>query len=320
VSGGDPLAISPALRDALSRWLAHLAALDDASPHTIAAYRGDVAEFLDFLARHHGGAAGIEQLRAVETRDLRAWMAHARGAGRGARSMARALSSLKSFARWLADREAGFDATAILSARAPRHPRPLPRPLDEAAARAVTAEISDDKAEAWIRARDGAVVTLLYGCGLRISEALGLTGRDARVVQTPGASLRILGKGGKERLVPVIPAAAEAVAAYLRLCPYPVEPDAPLFRGARGGPLNPRLIARAMEGVRLRLGLPATATPHALRHSFATHLLSAGGDLRAIQELLGHANLSTTQVYTAVDTARLMDSYRAAHPRARNTG
>jgi len=320
VSGKDPLAISPALRDALSRWLAHLSAMGDASPHTVSAYRGDVAQFLDFLARHHGGAAGMDQLRAVETRDLRAWMAQARASGRGARSMARALSSLKGFARWLADREADFDATAILSARAPRHPRPLPRPLDAEAALTVTQEISDDKAEPWIRARDSAVVTLLYGCGLRISEALGLTGRDGRVVQTPGASLRILGKGGKERLVPVIPAAAEAVAQYLRLSPYPVDPDGPLFRGARGGPLNPRLIARAMEGVRLRLGLPATATPHALRHSFATHLLGAGGDLRAIQELLGHARLSTTQVYTAVDSARLMESYRAAHPRARNAG
>jgi len=164
------------------------------------------------------------------------------------------------------------------------------------------------------------VAALLYGGGLRISEALGLTGRDAGTASTPGASLRILGKGDKERLVPVIPAAAQAVAAYLHLSPWPVEPDAPLFRGVRGGPLNPRLIARAMEGVRLRLGLPASATPHALRHSFATHLLAAGGDLRAIQELLGHANLSTTQVYTGVDAARLMEVYRTAHPRAKSTG
>ncbi|GAB4265349.1 MAG: tyrosine recombinase XerC [Pararhodobacter sp.] len=313
----DGLAISPALRDALAGWLDHLSALKDASPHTIDGYRADVAGFLDFLARHHGGAAGMAQLRAVGTRDLRAWMAQARSSGRGARSLARSLSALKGFARWLSEREDGFDATAILSARAPRHQRPLPRPLDEEAARAVTAAISDDKAEAWIRARDAAVVTLLYACGLRISEALGLTGRDAGTVTTPGASLRILGKGGKQRLVPVIPAAAEAAAAYLRLCPWPTEPDAPLFRGQRGGALNPRLVTRAMEGVRLRLGLPATATPHALRHSFATHLLSAGGDLRAIQELLGHANLSTTQVYTAVDAARLMEVYRDAHPRAR---
>ncbi len=313
-----PAAISPALRDALALWLAQLAALNDASDHTVAAYRGDVTEFLDFLARHHDGAAGMAQLRAVGTGDLRAWMAHARADGRGARSLARALSALKGFARWLADREADFDATAILSARAPRHPRPLPRPLDETAARAVTESISDDKAEAWVSARDVAVATLLYGGGLRISEALDLTGRDRDRATTPGASLRILGKGGKERLVPVIPAAAQAVERYLAQCPWPMEPGEPLFRGLRGGPLNPRLIARAMEGVRLRLGLPATATPHALRHSFATHLLSRGGDLRAIQELLGHANLSTTQIYTGVDTARLMEAYRDAHPRARS--
>ncbi len=311
-----PGAISPALRDALALWLSHLAALGNASAHTTEAYRGDVAGFLDFLGRHHGGAAGMAQLRAVETRDLRAWMAHERGRGLGARSMARALSALKGFARWLASRDDGFDPTAILSARAPRHPRPLPRPLDEAAARAVTETISDDKAEAWIRARDTAVATLLYGGGLRISEALGLDARDGDLASTPGASLRITGKGGKERLVPVIPAAAEAVALYRRLSPWPEAPGTALFRGARGGPLNPRLIARAMEGVRLRLGLPASATPHALRHSFATHLLARGGDLRAIQELLGHANLSTTQVYTGVDAARLMQVYRASHPRA----
>jgi integrase/recombinase XerC len=244
-------------------------------------------------------------------------MAQARARGCGARSLARALSALKGFSRWLADREDGFDATAILSARAPRHQRPLPRPLDEDAARAVTEQISDERAEAWVRARDGAVITMLYGGGLRISEALGLTGRDQPTMTTPGATLRIIGKGGKERLIPVIPAMAQAVAQYLSLCPHPLEPDAALFRGHRGGPLNPRQITGAMERVRHRLGLPATATPHAMRHSFATHLLSAGGDLRAIQELLGHANLSTTQVYTAVDQSRLMEAYRAAHPRAR---
>ena len=311
------LAISPALRDALATWLAHIAALDGASVNTVNAYRADLAGFLHFLAHHHGGAAGMAQLRAVETRDMRAWMAAARAKGRGARSLARTLSALKGFARWLAEREDGFDATAILSARAPRHQRPLPRPLDEAAARAVTETISEDRADAWVRARDMAVVTLLYGGGLRISEALGLTGRDAATVTTPGASLRILGKGGKERMVPVIPAIAQSVEAYLAICPWPMAPDAPLFRGLRGGALNPRLISRAMEGVRLRLGLPASATPHAMRHSFATHLLSAGGDLRAIQELLGHASLSTTQIYTGVDTARLMEVYQAAHPRAK---
>lgn len=313
------LAISPALRDALAQWLLHIGALNEASDHTIDAYRADVAGFLNFLAHHHGGAAGMAQLRSVHTRDMRAWMASARAKGRGARSLARALSALKGFARWLAEREDGFDATAILSARAPRHQRPLPRPLDENAAKAVTETISDDRAEGWVRARDMAVVTLLYGGGLRISEALGLTGRDIEAATTPGSSLRILGKGGKERLVPVIAAIAQAMTQYLAQCPWPMEPDLPVFRGVRGGALNPRLITRAMEGVRLRLGLPATATPHALRHSFATHLLSAGGDLRAIQELLGHANLSTTQIYTGVDAARLMEVYQAAHPRAKTT-
>lgn len=312
----DPLAISPALRDALSAWLAHLSALKGASENTLSAYRTDVAGFLNFLAHHHGGAAGLQQIRDIETRDMRAWMAHARASGKGARSVGRALSALKGFARWLADRDDTLEVTAILSARAPRHKRPLPRPLDEVAARDVTTEISAEKSEAWIRARDMAVVSLLYGSGLRISEALGLIGRDIPTLTNPGASLRITGKGGKERVVPVLPATAQAIASYLDLCPWPSEPDGALFRGQRGGPLNPRMISKAMEGVRLRLGLPATATPHALRHSFATHLLSAGGDLRAIQELLGHANLSTTQIYTSVDATRLMEVYKNAHPRA----
>ncbi len=309
----DSLAISPALRQALSDWLQSLAALKDAADHTITAYRADVAGFLAFLAGHHGGGAGIAQLRAVTQSDLRAWMAAERARGVGPRSLARALSALKSFARWLAEREPDFDPDTILAARAPRHARPLPRPVSEADAREMLETVSDDHPERWIQARDAAVLTLLYGCGLRISEALSLTGR----ARDPGPSLRIRGKGGKERVVPVLPAAAQAIAEYAHLCPHPLTPDGPLFRGARGGPLNPRLVARAMEGARLRLGLPATATPHALRHSFATHLLAAGGDLRAIQELLGHASLSTTQIYTGVDQARLMQAYRAAHPRAK---
>jgi integrase/recombinase XerC len=173
-------------------------------------------------------------------------------------------------------------------------------------------KVETQTAEPWIAARDAAVVTLLYGCGLRISEALGLTGADVPLAQV----IRILGKGGKERLVPIIPAARDAVDAYLRLCPYPVDPDGALFRGARGGALSPRLIQKGMETARAQLGLPATATPHAMRHSFATHLMTAGGDLRAIQELLGHASLSTTQAYTAVDAARLMEVYDRTHPKA----
>jgi integrase/recombinase XerC len=208
------------------------------------------------------------------------------------------------------DRE-GADATAVLATRAPRFRRKLPRPLTEDGAMTMLAAVGDDAREDWIAARDIAVVTLLYACGLRISEALGLTGAALPL----GESLRIVGKGGKERLVPVLPAARAAIARYAALCPFDLGRDGPLFRGARGGPLSPRLVQGAMERARLRLGLPATATPHALRHSFATHLLSAGGDLRAIQALLGHASLATTQGYTGVDAARLMEVYRSAHPR-----
>lgn len=305
------LGFSPAAGDALASWLDHLRALDGASDHTVAAYRADVAGFLGFLHQHHGESLGLGRLAQVTQSDMRAWMAHERARGLSARSLARALSSVKGFIRWLADRE-GFDATHVLAARAPKYQRKLPRPLAEEAARAVIAEVDLQASEPWIAARDAAVVTLLYGCGLRISEALGLTGAAHPLPEV----LRIRGKGGKERLVPVLPAARAAVAAYVAVCPWPVTPETPLFYGARGGPLNPRLIARAMERARMALGLPASATPHALRHSFATHLLASGGDLRAIQELLGHASLATTQIYTAVDTARLMDVYRAAHPRA----
>jgi integrase/recombinase XerC len=225
------------------------------------------------------------------------------------------LSAVKNFLGWLSQQH-GFDATTVLSARSPKFTRKLPRPLSVEGAQDVLDDIGIYARQDWIGARDTAVVTLLYGCGLRISEALGLTGAAHPLPDV----LRIRGKGDKDRLVPVLPVTREAVADYLRLCPYPLERDAPLFRGARGGALNPRLIAKAMEQARLRLGLPATATPHALRHSFATHLLAVGGDLRAIQELLGHASLSTTQAYTAVDTARLMEVYEHAHPRAQRGG
>ncbi|MEZ5778947.1 MAG: tyrosine recombinase XerC [Paracoccaceae bacterium] len=307
------LALSPALRDALAGWLDRLSAIDDAAANTVKAYRADVTGFLSFLANHHAESLGSARLARTTQGDIRAWMAHERWRGTSARSLARALSAVKSFARWLAERE-GFDPTAILAARSPKFQRKLPRPLSEDAARDVIGLMGEGPREEWVAARDAAVATLLYGCGLRISEALGLTGAQSPLPQT----LRIRGKGGKERIVPVLPVARDAVLAYVRVCPYPVEdePDAALFRGARGGPLNPRLIAKAMERARMALGLPASATPHAMRHSFATHLLAAGGDLRAIQELLGHGSLSTTQAYTAVDTARLMEIYDRAHPRA----
>ncbi|MDV7270772.1 tyrosine recombinase XerC [Thioclava sp. A2] len=297
--------------DALARWLDHLKALDGASAHTLKAYQADVSGFLGFLHSHHGEGLGVARLSQVSQSDMRSWMAHERGRGLSSRSLARALSSVKGFMRWLADRER-FDPSHVLAARAPKFQRKLPRPLAEDAAQKMIEQVDLQAMEPWIAARDGAVVTLLYGCGLRISEALGLTGASYPLPEV----LRIRGKGDKERIVPVLPAARDAVAEYVRLCPYTLEEGAALFRGARGGPLNPRLIAKAMERARMALGLPASATPHAMRHSFATHLLAAGGDLRAIQELLGHASLSTTQIYTAVDSARLMEVYQAAHPRA----
>jgi integrase/recombinase XerC len=304
--------ISAAQRDALANWLAHERGVKNASDNTIEAYSNDVAGFLSFLAAHHGGAEGLGPLLRIAPSDMRSWMANERARGTGARSLARRLSAVKTFFRWLAERE-GFDPTTVLSTRAPRTQRPLPRPLTEDAAKAVIDTVGTLPREEWVGTRDVAIVTLLYGCGLRISEALGLRGAD---VPLPDA-LRIVGKGDKERIVPVIPAARQAVADYVKECPYDLGPQEPLFRGARGGGVNPRVISKAMETTRMQLGLPSSATPHALRHSFATHLLNAGGDLRAIQELLGHAALSTTQVYTGVDNARLLDVYSAAHPRAK---
>lgn len=309
MTGG--LAISAAQRDALSRWLDHLRALKGAAPNTLAAYARDVGQFLEFLGHHHGGSTGVVALNALGQGDLRAFMADLRGRDISPRSVARKLSAVKGFLAFLADQN-GHDATAVLSARGPKYMRKLPRPLAEDAAREILDVVGDQARDDWVAARDVAIVTLLYGSGLRISEALGLTGRHSPLPEV----LRITGKGGKERLVPTLPAAATAVDRYAHLCPFDLAHSEPLFRGQRGGPLNPRLVQRVMERARLQMGLPATATPHALRHSFATHLLSAGRDLRAIQELLGHASLSTTQAYTAVDAARLMDVYEKAHPRA----
>ncbi len=303
--------ISPACRDALGTWLDGQKALAGAAANTIVAYRGDVSDFLSFMALHHGNPQGLGALERINVADMRAWMAHTRSGGVSARSLARKLSAIKSFYRWLAERE-GFEPTAVLSTRSPKFQKKLPRPLAEDAAQAMIDAVELQSETGWVAARDTAVVTLLYGCGLRISEALGLTGADTPLP----ASLRIVGKGGKERVVPVLDIARKAVSTYVDLCPYTAGPDTPLFRGVRGGPLHPRMIQSAMARARMQLGLPATATPHAMRHSFATHLLAAGGDLRAIQELLGHASLSTTQAYTAVDTARLMEVYNRAHPKA----
>jgi integrase/recombinase XerC len=305
------LAISPQARDALEGWLAASRALKGAADNTLTAYRGDVVDFIVFMTLHHGAAEGLGPLSRLSITDMRAWMAHLRSDGAGSRSMARKLSAVKSFYRWLAERH-GFEPTAVLSTRSPKFQKKLPRPLTEDAARAMIDTVELQSQKGWIGARDAAVITLLYGCGLRISEALGIKGRDLPL----GDSLRIIGKGGKERIVPVLPVARIAVARYMQLSPYPCDENHPIFRGSRGGPLNARLVQKVTEQARMQLGLPATATPHAMRHSFATHLLEAGGDLRAIQELLGHASLSTTQAYTSVDTLHLMKVYEATHPKA----
>ena len=302
--------ISPGARDALEQFLTHQRALKGASENTLTAYSGDIVEFISFLTEHTGQSQGLSALERVSISDMRSWMARTRNGGVGPRSMARKLSAVKSFYRWLAERE-GFEPTAVLSARAPKFNKKLPRPLPVEAAKDVLDLAPLQDMRPWVGARDVAVLTLLWGCGLRISEALSLKGRDVPLA----TSLRIVGKGNKERVVPVIAAARDAVEDYTRQCPHDLELDGPLFRGIRGGALNPRIIQGLMVNARNQLGLPATATPHAMRHSFATHLLEAGGDLRTIQELLGHASLSTTQAYTAVDASRLMDVYARAHPK-----
>lgn len=302
--------VAPQLRDSVQTWLETQRALKGASDNTLEAYGRDVHGFLAFVVQHSGGDTGLTALKSLSITDMRSWLAKLRSEELSSRSIARKLSSVKSFFRWLGERE-GFEATAVLNARAPKFQAKLPRPLPEDAARDLISLVGEQGNAPWVGARDIAVVTLLYGCGLRISEALGLQMSDAPLPQV----MRITGKGGKERVVPVIDAARDAVEAYLRQCPYTSE-NGPLFRGVRGGALSPRAIQKVMQATRMQLGLPSSATPHAMRHSFATHLLAAGGDLRAIQELLGHASLSTTQAYTAVDTQRLLDVYEAAHPKS----
>jgi integrase/recombinase XerC len=266
------------------------------------------------LAYFGGDVRTPADLLALKPSDLRLFMGERRNQGIGSRSLMRQLAGLRSFARHL-EREGHGHASAFKAVRGPRVKKGLPRPLTPQDARA-TAAISTragEEREPWVLARDAAVFALLYGAGLRISEALSIKRKDA---PKAGATLTITGKGGKPRQVPVLPQIAAAIDDYLRQCPWRMRGDDPLFVGVKGGPLSPRIIQLAMEGLRGALGLPESATPHALRHSFATHLLARGGDLRTIQELLGHASLSTTQIYTEVDTARLMAAYKAAHPRA----
>ncbi|CUA89125.1 Site-specific recombinase XerD [Chelatococcus sambhunathii] len=300
---------------ACQSWLAHLAGERRLSPKTLEAYGRDARQFFAFLTDHLGGPPTLDAIARLKPMDLRAFLAARRAAGVTGRSLMRQLAALRSFARHL-ERGGLGTASAFVAMRAPKVSKGLPRPLTAEAARAVADADSraGEEREGWILQRDAAVMTLLYGCGLRISEALGLKGADAKALAA--GSIIVTGKGGKMREVPVLPQVARAVADYVAACPYQLKADGPLFVGARGGPLSPRIIQLAMERLRGALGLPASATPHALRHSFASHLLGRGGDLRAIQELLGHASLSTTQIYTKVDAARLLAAYDAAHPRA----
>ncbi|MEM9049760.1 MAG: tyrosine recombinase XerC [Pseudomonadota bacterium] len=294
------------------QWLDSLSNLRGASVHTITAYRRDVSGYIAFLIQHFGAVPGAETLAGIEATDLRAWMAERRRSGLSPRSLARAVSAVRAFHRWLAETH-GIVTPSVQAARAPKVKPRLPRPVAEDGVRALIAEAGAVHPAAWIAARDVAVLTLLYACGLRIAEALALPRRAHPI----GETLRVLGKGRRERVVPVLPVARAAVATYITACPHDPGPEGALFLGARGGPLNARLVQKVVAECRGRLGLPSSATPHALRHSFATHLLSAGGDLRAIQTLLGHASLSSTQIYTSVDEARLMEVYDSAHPHAR---
>jgi integrase/recombinase XerC len=284
-----------------------------ASPLTVEAYGADLAEFLGFLARHLGGEPDLAALAALRAADLRAWLAHGAAEGRGNATRARHLSAVRGFFRWLARRHGVGNPHARLLAT-PRAKRPLPRALTPRNARAVAEDIGDVSESPATQARDAALFTLLYGCGLRIAEALSLDVGDAPREGTD-APLRVVGKGKKERIVPVLPVVRQAVAAWLRLHPRP-DPTAPLFLGVRGNRLDPAVAQRTLRTFRRLAGLPEHATPHALRHSFATHLLAGGADLRSIQELLGHAGLSTTQRYTSIDTDRLMQVWRQTHPRA----
>ncbi|MCX7313187.1 MAG: tyrosine recombinase XerC [Alphaproteobacteria bacterium] len=300
----------------IARWLGHLGAERRMSDKTVEAYERDVRQFLMFMAEHLGGPPKLTELAKLTPQDVRAFMAGRRTAGIGGRSLMRGLAGIRSFARFLERNNKG-KVGALAAVRAPKLAKTLPKPLAVASAKRVADadERAGEAREQWVLDRDAAVFSLLYGAGLRISEALGLARGD---VPAPGRgdAITVTGKGNKQRMVPLLPQVAQAIATYVAGCPYDLPAGGPLFVGARGGPLSPRIIQLAMERLRGALGLPDSATPHALRHSFATHLLSRGGDLRAIQELLGHASLSTTQIYTAVDTERLLEVYRSTHPRA----
>ena len=300
----------------MTRWLSHLRSERRLSPKTGEAYARDLRQFLEFLCEHWSAPVTLPRFAALEATDVRAFMAMRRADDIGGRSLMRALAGLRSFGRFL-EREGKGKVGALSAIRAPKVGKSLPKPVPIAAAKrfADADERAGETRDPWIWARDAAVMALLYGSGLRISEALGLRRRD---VPRPGEGdvLIVTGKGNKTRMVPVLQNVLALVQDYVAMCPHSLSPEGPIFVGARGGPLSPRIIQLTMERLRGALGLPDSATPHALRHSFATHLLSRGGDLRAIQELLGHASLSTTQIYTGIDSERLLEVYRTAHPRA----
>jgi len=294
----------------VARWGSYLAHDRRRSAHTVRAYVGTAHRLIDFLGQYRGEEIQPAGLIGVSAADLRAFLAARRMAGLGAASAARELSGVRAFLTYAAEQQGS--APSVPRTRAPRRPKTLPRPAAPDEVVALAEDAGAFASQQWIGARDLAILLLLYGSGLRVSEALSLTGRDLPI----GEAIRVTGKRSKMRVVPVVKAVRVAIDDYLRQCPYPIAGDSPLFVGARGGPLSADLVRRAVRAARIRLGLPETLTPHALRHSFATHLLARGADLRSLQELLGHASLSSTQIYTKVDAAHLLDVYRHAHPRA----
>lgn len=308
-SRSEPLPVSDELAALIAEWESWLGEIKRASRHTIVSYRHDLRHFCAFLSGHLGGKVGLKELEALEPSDARGWLASRLHDFEPA-STARALSTLKSFFRWL-DKQEKIKNDAIFHIRSPRLKKSMPKALGEEQSQAALAGIGSQHTEDWINKRDLALLTLIYGCGLRISEALSVCLKDIA-----GDALTITGKGNKQRQVPVLPVIKAAIAEYIAACPYTLEKDAPLFLGARGKKLDAAIFQRELKKLRQALGLPESTTPHAFRHSFATDLLSAGGDLRSIQELLGHASLSTTQRYTKVDAKRLMEAYKDAHPRA----
>ena len=303
--------ISPAQLNLVDDWLGVKSALEGSSPNTLVAYRRDVLDFLSFLTIHSGNKNGASQLDSIDQVSMRSWIAENRRSGKTSRSIARQLSSVKSFYKWFAKRR-GIDPTMVLITKAPKFQKKLPRALSKEAAKEISQSIDLTDNEPWVIARDTAVILLLYGCGLRISEALSLKYSEMPLTDT----LKIQGKGDKFRIIPILQIAREAVENYLNTLPFTLNGNDNIFRGVRGGSLNPRSIQLVMKLIREKLGIGSNATPHSLRHSFATHLLTSGADLRSIQELLGHSSLSTTQIYTSVDSSRLMDVYSKTHPKA----